>query len=268
MVDLPLDGQAREVGDKALAQRVGAEGDDRAPVLVGLELEAHVHRAERAIGQEPQQEPAAGLVAQPVPEARSPLEDGELLVDALPRQRGIGELDPERLEEIVDVVGQVGRLRVGDDLEEAGPARVVGRRPGLRRDAQARRERLRRGGGGAPRDRLGAPASGLLLGHLELHVPALREADHGEHDERDLHRDDQQRDRAEHVGAQARAAEQRLGGGEAMVVAVKPAGAVEPEAGDDGDDQQQDGQRGGDRQEPAGPAQDVERPGRGRRPTR
>ena len=68
MVDLPLDGHAREVGDKALAQRVGAEGDDRAPVLVGLELEAHVDRAEGPIGQEPQQEPAAGLVAQRVPE--------------------------------------------------------------------------------------------------------------------------------------------------------------------------------------------------------
>src|SRR5829696_6875392 len=89
------------------------------------------------------------------------------------------------------------------------------------------------------------PVPGLLP-DLLLDVPGLAEADRGGDDEQQLHRDDQQRDRAEERLVQR-------GRGEAGLVAGEPL-----RAGDAGEDGQDDRQRGGEREDPAVPAQDQE----------
>ena len=69
-------------------------------------------------------------------------------------------------------------------------------------------------GGGDP-----APA-GLLLGDFQLHVPALREADHRERDQQELDRDQQDGEEPERRAPEPGATEQRLRRRKAIVAAI------------------------------------------------
>jgi hypothetical protein len=118
----PLERHARHPGGGDLAHEPRGHADHRAAVGARLELQAHVRRAERAVRQEAQQQLAAVVVAEPGPQDVAAVEHVELGREALAVAGRVGQLASPRLEQRIEVVGQVRALGVGDDLEEARAA--------------------------------------------------------------------------------------------------------------------------------------------------